>query len=177
MNLTDKFVAAFLTIAASLSISLPVQAQEQCQPSESDFAKFANMLTNVPNVAEIETKDFAAVFGDDDAANSLGLQRLTNKNGCFEATFITAGNVPCGTATLQYGTKVKFVLVQGANGVEMRNLKGLRGKEGMLNPTITDIVVSQEDLTSKQWTIHVTAKEMFVSATRDVVVKDDAIQG
>jgi len=172
MNPAKKVAAVLMAIATATLTAMPAQAQ--CEPKESDFPKFINLLPNVPATAKIETQDFVAVFGDAASVNALGLRRLTNRRGCFEATFATPGAVQCGPATLEYGTKVKFTLVGCAGGVEMKNVKGLRAREGMLNPVITDIQVSIEDPIVKQWTVHVTAKEMFISATRDVVIADDA---
>jgi hypothetical protein len=145
------------------------------KPEESDFVKFAQMMPKIAPGATVDAKDFAADFGDQNAAilQSLGLQSITNENnGQFQAEFANNGTIPFGEDSLEYSKSVSFNLTNSNAGTQLDKIKGLKGKEGSLNPTLSQIVIAPEDMTAKQWTVNVTGKELLVSGTEVVQVKD-----
>ena len=130
-------------------------------PQEADFIKFAQMLTQVPSGQKVDAKDFATAFGADDAAilQSMGLQSIANTNGHFETPFAKDGSIPCGSDTLEFQKATSFDFQSSSQGIELSNIKGLKGKEGALNPTVTKVSIAPEDPQSKQWKVDVTGKE------------------
>jgi hypothetical protein len=145
------------------------------KPEESDFVKFAEMMPKIAPGSTVDAKDFAADFGDQNAAilQSLGLQSITSaNNGQYQAEFANSGAVPMGTDTLEYAKSISFNLANTSAGTTLDKIKGLKGKEGALNPTLSQIVIAPEDMQAKQWTVNVTGKELMVSGTEVVQVPD-----
>jgi hypothetical protein len=123
----------------------------------------------------VNSENFANTFGSQDAAvlNSLGLQSITDgKNGLFQAQFDNGGSIPFGADTLEFSKNVQFDLKSTSAGIELYGIKGLKGKEGSINPTLSRIEIAPEDQQAKSWKVNVTGKELMVSGTQTIQVAD-----
>jgi len=144
------------------------------KPQELDFVKFAEMLSKVQSGQTVEAKDFPSVFGAEDAAilQSMGLQSVSDSSGHFKAGFAQSGSIPFGSDLVQFSKSVEFDLKTTSSGVEMDNIKGLKGKEDSLNPTVTKVKVGPDDPSTNDYTVVATGKELFVSADKTYLVSD-----
>jgi hypothetical protein len=123
---------------------------------------------------KVEAKDFASIFGAQDAAilQSMGLQDVSNTNGHFQADFSQPGSIPFGSDKLEYQKTASFDFETTSTGIELSNVQGLKGTEGPLNPTVTKISIAPEDDETRQSKVVVTGKESFMSANQTFEVPD-----
>jgi len=143
-------------------------------PEESDFVNFAAMLSKVQSGQKVEAKDFASVFGAQDAAilQSMGLQDVSNTNGHFQADFSQPGSIAFGSDKLEYQKTASFDLQTSSTGTVLSNVEGLKGTQGPLNPTVTKIAISPENAQTDTSKVVVTGKESFKSANQTFEVPD-----